>query len=57
MPRAEIEAYCAGYRLAPRTDRSNEDTTFYRNRLRHELLPLLERTTLPFVGCWRTPPR
>ena len=42
ISRAEIEAYCADYRLAPRTDRSNEDTTFFRNRLRHELLPLLE---------------
>ena len=42
IPRAEIEAYCADYRLAPRTDRSNEDTTFFRDRLRHELLPLLE---------------
>ena len=41
ISRAEIEAYCAEYRLAPRTDRSNEDTTFFRNRLRHELLPLL----------------
>jgi tRNA(Ile)-lysidine synthetase-like protein len=42
ISRAEIEAYCAEYRLAPRTDRSNEDTTFFRNRLRHELLPILE---------------
>ena len=42
ISRAEIEAYCAEYRLAPRTDRSNEDTIFFRNRLRHELLPLLE---------------
>ena len=42
IPRTDIEAYCAEYRLAPRTDRSNEDTTFFRNRLRHELLPLLE---------------
>lgn len=41
-PRADIEAYCAGHGLTPRYDRSNEDTTFYRNRLRHELLPLLE---------------
>ena len=40
--RAEIEAYCAAHKLAPRYDRSNEDTTFFRNRLRHELLPLLE---------------
>ena len=42
IARAEVEGYCAEYRLAPRTDRSNEDTTFFRNRLRHELLPLLE---------------
>ncbi len=40
-PRADIEAYCTEHGLAPRFDRSNEDTTFYRNRLRHELLPLL----------------
>ncbi len=41
-PRADILAYCAEQGLTPRYDRSNEDTTFYRNRLRHELLPLLE---------------
>ncbi len=42
ISRVEVEAYCAEHRLAPRTDRSNEDTTFFRNRLRHELLPVLE---------------
>ena len=41
-PRAAIEAYCAEHGLQPRFDRSNEDTTLYRNRLRHELLPILE---------------
>ena len=41
-PRAAIEAYCAEHGLQPRFDRSNEDTTIHRNRLRHELLPLLE---------------
>jgi tRNA(Ile)-lysidine synthase len=41
-PRAAIEAYCAEHGLQPRFDRSNEDTTIYRNRLRHELLPILE---------------
>ena len=40
--RAEIERYCAENDLQPRFDRSNLDTTFFRNRLRHELLPILE---------------
>jgi len=42
VPRAEIEAYCAEHSLQPRFDRSNLDTTYYRNRLRHELIPYLE---------------
>lgn len=41
-PRAEIAAYCAEHGLQPRFDRSNLDTTFFRNRLRHELIPYLE---------------
>ncbi len=40
--RNEIEAYCQARQLEPRQDFSNQDTTFFRNRLRHELLPLLE---------------
>lgn len=42
VPRAEIEAYCAAHNLQPCFDRSNLDTTYYRNRLRRELLPFLE---------------
>lgn len=42
VPRSDIEAYCADHDLRPRFDRSNLDTTYFRNRLRHELLPELE---------------
>jgi tRNA(Ile)-lysidine synthetase-like protein len=42
VTRAEIERYCVDHGLTPRFDRSNLDTTYFRNRLRHELLPLLE---------------
>jgi len=42
VPRTEIEAYCAAHDLRPRFDRSNLDTTYYRNRLRRELVPFLE---------------
>ncbi len=43
VSRTDIEAYCVEQGLHPRFDRSNEDTTFFRNRLRHELMPILER--------------
>jgi tRNA(Ile)-lysidine synthase len=42
IPRADIEAYCAEHNLRSRFDRSNLDTTYFRNRLRHELIPYLE---------------
>lgn len=42
VPRADIEAYCAQHALPFKTDATNTDTTYFRNRLRHELLPLLE---------------
>jgi tRNA(Ile)-lysidine synthase len=41
VTRAEIEVYCDFHGLEPRFDRSNLDTTYFRNWLRHEVLPLL----------------
>jgi tRNA(Ile)-lysidine synthase len=41
ISRADIEAYCAAHGLHPRRDLTNADTAIYRNRLRHELLPIL----------------
>ena len=35
----EIDAYCEENALRWRADASNADTHFYRNRLRHELMP------------------
>lgn len=42
-PRQAIEEYCQVNKLEPRYDTSNQDTTYFRNRLRHELLPQLEQ--------------
>lgn len=40
--REDVLAYCEERDLHPRMDESNQDTTFFRNRLRLELLPILE---------------
>jgi len=40
--REEIETYIESHELHPSIDISNLDTRFYRNRLRHELIPYLE---------------
>jgi tRNA(Ile)-lysidine synthase len=39
---ADTLAYCQQHHLVPLEDASNTDTRFLRNRIRHELLPLLE---------------
>ncbi|GCE19169.1 tRNA lysidine(34) synthetase TilS [Dictyobacter kobayashii] len=39
---ADTLAYCAQHQLLPIEDASNSDVRFLRNRIRHELLPLLE---------------
>ena len=45
--RAVVVAYLEHHRLAYRHDASNDDLGFTRNRLRHELLPVLERDYNP----------
>ncbi|MGE5224054.1 MAG: tRNA lysidine(34) synthetase TilS [Omnitrophica WOR_2 bacterium] len=40
--REQIDAYCQDHQLSPIQDLSNLDRSFYRNRLRHELIPYLE---------------
>jgi tRNA(Ile)-lysidine synthase len=41
VTRGEIEAYSRAHGLAPRHDATNDDTSYLRNRLRHEILPIL----------------
>src|SRR4051794_39992640 len=43
MTREETRTYCRAHGLAWREDESNSDPRFTRARVRHELLPLLER--------------
>ena len=43
VPRREVERYAGRHRLVYCQDRSNFDTRLLRNRVRHELLPLIER--------------
>ncbi|MSN24464.1 MAG: tRNA lysidine(34) synthetase TilS [Geobacter sp.] len=43
VSRSQIEEYLAERGLSWREDASNRDTSFLRNRIRHELLPLLEQ--------------
>ena len=42
VSREEIEAYAELHRIKHREDESNRDLRFSRNRVRHELLPLLQ---------------
>jgi tRNA(Ile)-lysidine synthase len=41
--RTDTEAYCREHGLAPHFDPSNSDETYFRNRLRHTLIPELEK--------------
>jgi len=43
LRRAETRALCAAEGIEPFEDPSNADRTFRRNRVRHELLPLLDQ--------------
>jgi tRNA(Ile)-lysidine synthase len=42
VTRADTHAYCAAHSLTPLEDVTNNDLHYQRNRIRHELLPLLE---------------
>jgi tRNA(Ile)-lysidine synthase len=47
LDRAEIEAWLRARNIAWREDATNQDRAYARNRLRHEILPLLRETFNP----------
>lgn len=49
VPRSETERYCRAHAIPFVRDPSNADTRFMRNRIRHELLPLLKTSFHPGV--------
>lgn len=48
LDRGEIERYCRSRGLEPRIDRSNYDVRYFRNKVRAEVLPFLERVNPRF---------
>lgn len=56
ITRQEIESFLASKKLVPRHDSTNTDNRFLRNRIRHELLPMLEQNYNPNIrtGLIRT---
>jgi tRNA(Ile)-lysidine synthase len=53
--REEVMNYCQLQELHPIMDTSNQDTTFFRNRLRHNLLPILREYNPQIkLALWRT---
>lgn len=47
--RDEIEEYCSSEKLDPRYDKSNNDNTYTRNRIRNELIPYLKKEFNPNI--------
>ncbi len=45
VDREEVEGFCRALHLRPRRDPMNEDTRYLRAAIRHEVMPVLERST------------
>lgn len=49
IPRKDIESYCLEHRLEPREDHTNKEAVYTRNKIRLELIPLLEEQFNPEI--------
>ena len=49
IERTDIEAYIKEHKLRPNIDRSNDENTYARNRIRNELIPYLEKHYNPKI--------
>ena len=47
--RKDIEEYAGKYKISYRTDRSNNETKYLRNKIRHEVIPLLSSLNPEFT--------
>lgn len=47
--RKDIEEYCKNNNLEPRMDSTNNETKYTRNKVRHKLIPLIEREYNPKI--------
>lgn len=47
--RSEIEKYCEEKQLNPKLDKSNNDNTYTRNRIRNELIPYIKKEFNPNI--------
>lgn len=50
VPRAALESYAARHGLTWRDDSSNQDTSYVRNHIRHNLLPFMDRNKTLDMG-------
>ena len=52
--KSEILGFCSSEGIEYRTDKSNEDTSYFRNSVRHRLIPLMDeitgRDTVPLIN-------
>ncbi len=54
FPRSAVESYCSEHAIGFVHDKSNDDTKFVRNKIRHEIMPVLESINPSFFDTMQT---